>query len=146
MSARRLDFYLNSADPLRNLTRAARHLSELQHILAKYAPSDLTKHCLVKQLREETLTLTAANAAIASQLRQLTQRLIAGYQKEGAQVTAIHIEVQVRNAVQKTVSSAEKRTLSLESIGEIKKLAEELEASPLRDALNRLAAHGKKAP
>jgi hypothetical protein len=127
MSARRLDFYLNSADPLRNLTRAARLLSELQHILAKYAPSDLTKHCLVKQLREETLTLTAANAAIASQLRQLTQRLIAGYQKEGAQVTAIHIEVQVRNAVQK-------------------RLAEELEASPLRDALNRLAAHGKKAP
>ena len=79
MSARRLDFYLNAADPLRNLTQAARHLSELQHILAKYAPSDLTKHCLVKQLSEETLTLTATNAAIASQLRQLTQRQLMGY-------------------------------------------------------------------
>lgn len=146
MSARRLDFYLNSADPLRNLTRAARHLSELQQMLAKYTPLGLEKHCWVKQLREETLTLTAANAAVASQLRQLTRRLIAGYQKEGAQVTAIHIEVQVGKAVQNTASSGEKRTLSLESIGEIKKLAEQLDASPLRDALHRLAAHAKKNP
>ena len=97
MSARKLDFYLKSAEPLRNLAQAARHLDELQQTLATNAPLELTQACRVKQLRDGILFLLADNAAVATQLKQLSPRLLASYQKQGRQVTSIRIEVQVKN-------------------------------------------------
>ena len=41
MSARKIDFYLNSSDRLRSLTRDARQLAELQQVLKNTAPSAL---------------------------------------------------------------------------------------------------------
>jgi hypothetical protein len=144
MPARKLDFYLNSSGPLRDLTRAVRQLSELQQILAKNAPPALTQSCCVKQLRAGILYLSADNAAVASQLRQLTPRLIAGYQKQGSEVTSIRIEVQVGKPAKRPPSAAENRSLSTESIENIKGLAERLEDSPLKAALTRLANRGRR--
>src|SRR5476649_2434137 len=98
MSARKIDFYLNSSDRLRSLTQEARHIAELQRILLNTAPPALTQACCVKQLRVGTLTLLAENAAIAAKLKQLAARLLATYQKQRSQVTSIRIEVQVREA------------------------------------------------
>jgi hypothetical protein len=139
MTARKLDFYLNSAEPLRNLARAARHLDELQQTLATNAPPELTQGCRVKQLRDGILILLADNAAVATQLKQLSPRLLASYQKLGGQITSIRIEVQVRNASPPSPGTSEKRALSIETIENISKLADQLEASPLKDALTRLA-------
>lgn len=144
MPARKLDFYLNASDPLRDLTRAARRLSDLHQILAKSVPSELAKSCYVKQLRDGVLFLTAANAAVATQLRQLSARLLAGYQKQGSEVTSIRIEVQVGKPVRRPPSAAENRSLSPESIENIKDLAERLEDSPLKAALTRLANRGRR--
>jgi hypothetical protein len=140
MPARKLDFYLNSSDPLRDLTRAARQLYELQQILAKNAPPELTQACRVKQLRAGILFLLADNAAVATQLKQLSPRLLTSYQKQGKEVTSIRIEVQVGNATQRPAAAPEKPRLSLETIENIKNLANQLEDSPLKDALNRLAS------
>jgi hypothetical protein len=146
MAARKLDFYLNSSDPLRDLSQAARHLRELQQILAINAPPELTQACCVKQLRDGILVLSAANAAVATQLKQLTPRLLSSYQKQGREVTSIRIEVQVTNPPRATLSAPEKNALSLETIKNIQTLADGLETSPLKDALNRLAANGRKKP
>jgi hypothetical protein len=139
MPARKLDFYLNSTAPLRNLAQAARQLTELQQILAANAPLGLTQACCVKQLRDGILFLLADNAAVATQLKQLSPRLLASYQKQGRQVTSIRIEVQVRNPPPRPVDGPKITPLSIETIENIKTLADQLEASPLKDALNRLA-------
>jgi len=143
MSARKLDFYLNSADPLRGLARAARQVQELQQIFAKNAPPELTQACRVNQLRAGILILLADNAAVASQLRQLTPRLLASYQQQGREVTSIRIDVQVTNPPRRPPPGAEKKPLSIETIENIQGLADGLEASPLKDALNRLAARNR---
>jgi hypothetical protein len=145
MTARKLDFYLNSSDSLRNLTRAVRQLNELQQILAKNAPPELTQACCVKQLRAGILILLADNAAVATQLKQLTPRLIAGYQQQGRQVTSIRIDVQVTNPARKLPPGSNKQPLSIETIEKIQSLADGLEASPLKDALVRLAARNRNA-
>ena len=139
MSARKIDFYFNSSESLRGLARAARQIDDLQQILAKSAPPDLAKFCYVKQLRAGVLTLLADNAAIATQLKRLSVRLLASYQKQGDEVTSIRIEVQVCNSVRTTVASAEKKRLSIETNENIKNLATQQEPSPLNDALTRLA-------
>ncbi|NBR26958.1 MAG: DUF721 domain-containing protein [Betaproteobacteria bacterium] len=144
MPARKLDFYLNASDPLRDLTRAARRLSDLHQILAKSVPPELAKSCCVKQLRDGVLFLAAANAAVATQLRQLSARLLAGYQKQGSEVTSIRIEVQVSNPASAPAARREKHGLSTESIEKINGLADTLEDSPLKDALHRLASRGGK--
>ena len=146
MPARKLDFYLNSSDPLRNLARAVRDLSELQQILAKNAPSELTQSSCVKQLRDGILLVSADNAAVATQLKQLTPRLLASYQKQAREVTSIRIEVQVSNPAKRPPPRRANSVLSTESIENIMNLAEGLEDSPLKDALRRLAAHGRKTP
>ena len=146
MPAHKLDFYLNSADPLRNITRAARQLSELQQILAKNAPLTLTQSCCIKQLRDGILVISADNAAVATQLKQLTPRLLAGYQKQGREVTSIRIEVQVASPARRPDPNRRSGGLSVESIENIMSLANRLEASPLKEALNRLAAHARKTP
>ncbi len=146
MPARKLDFYLNSSAPLRDLTLAVRQLNELQQILAINAPPALAQSCCVKQLRAGILFLAAANAAVATQLKQLTPRLLASYQKQGKEVTSIRIEVQVGNPPPPPSPDREKKSLSIETIENIQALADGLEASPLKDALSRLAAHSRKTP
>jgi hypothetical protein len=139
MPARKLDFYFNSSDPLRKLARAVRRLDDLQRILAENAPPELTKSCCVKHLRDGELTLSAANAAIATQLRQTSVRLLAGFRQQGEQVTSIRIEVQVSNPAAATAAGRKNKRLSIETIKNIQDLANRLEASPLKDALTRLA-------
>lgn len=146
MPARKLDFYLNSSDPLRELTRVARDLNELQQILAKNAPLELTQACRVKQLRAGILLISADNAAVATQLRQLTPRLLDCYQKQRREVTSIRIDVQVTNAQKRPSQRREKDRLSIETIEKIQGLADRLEASPLKDALTRLATRNRSAP
>ncbi len=140
MPARKIDFYLNSSDRLRSLTRAAQHIAELNQVLINSAPPELTQACCVKQLREGTLTLLAENAAIAAKLKQLAARLLTSYQKQRWQVTAIRIEVQVTQTVRAPAAKREPKSLSIETIENLERLARQLEDSPLKAALARLAA------
>jgi len=146
MPARKLDFFLNSSEPLRNLARAAQQLYELQQILVLNAPLELTQACCVKQLRAGILFLLADNAAVATQLKQLSPRLLACYQKQGREVTSIRIEVQVKNPPPNPASRSENKSLSIDTIENIKNLANQLEASPLKDALTRLATRRRDNP
>jgi hypothetical protein len=141
MSARKIDFYLNSSDRLRSLTQEARHIAELQRILLNTAPPALTQACCVKQLRDGTLTLLAENAAIAAKLKQLAARLLATYQKQRLEVTSIRVEVQVREFAPASLEKSKPKRLSIETIENLEKLSEQLEDSPLKTALARLAAH-----
>jgi hypothetical protein len=141
MPARKIDFYLNSSDRLRSLTRQAQHIAELNRVLANIAPPQLTQACCVKQLRDGTLTLLAENAAIAAKLKQLAARLLASYQKQRWQITSIRIEVQVTQPDSPPAEKREPKSLSVETIENLERLAGQLEDSPLKAALTRLASH-----
>ena len=144
MSARKINFYLNSSDRLRSLTHEARRNAELHQVLVNIAPLELTQACRVKQLRDGTLTLLAENAAIAAKLKQLAARLLVAYQKQRCEVTSIRIEVQVREAVAAPAAARESKRLSIETIENLEKLAEGLEDSPLKQALTTMAARQRK--
>jgi hypothetical protein len=100
----------------------------------------LTQACCVKELRDGTLTLLAENAALAAKLKQLAARLLASYQKQRSEVTSIRIEVQVREAAPAPAAKPEPKRLSIETIENLERLAGQLEDSPLKAALARLAA------
>jgi hypothetical protein len=144
MSARKINFYLNTSDRLRSLTHEARRNAELHQVLVNIAPLELTQACRVKQLRDGTLTLLAENAAIAAKLKQLAARLLVAYQKQRCEVTSIRIEVQVREAVATPAATREHKRLSIETIENLEKLAEGLEDSPLKQALTTMAARQRK--
>jgi hypothetical protein len=144
MSARKINFYLNSSDRLRSLTHEARRNAELHQVVVNIAPLELTQACRVKQLRDGTLTLLAENAAIAAKLKQLAARLLVAYQKQRCEITSIRIEVQVREAVAAPAATRESKRLSIETIENLEKLAEGLEDSPLKQALTTMAARQRK--
>lgn len=139
MPAHKINFYLNSSDRLRSLTREAQLLAELHQILLNTAPPELTRACRVKQLRDGTLTLLAENAAIAAKLKQLAARLLVSYQELRWQVTSIRIEVQVRDVATRPAAHREPKRLSIETIENLENLAEQLEDSPLKRALTTMA-------
>jgi len=145
MPARKIDFYLNSSSSLRTLAGAAKRVAELQQVFLENAPEPLAQACRVKQLRAGTLVLLAEHAAVAAKLRQLAPRLLSAYGKLGLEVTSIHIEVQVAESPQAAPAPRAARELSIESIEELEKLAESLEASPLRDAVTRLATRQRNS-
>jgi hypothetical protein len=140
MSAHKINFYLNSSDRLRSLTQEAQRIAELHQVLMNTAPLELTQACCVKQLRDGTLTLLAENAAIAAKLKQLAARLLTSYQKLRWQVTAIRIEVQVRETAPGPIAKRESKSLSIETIESLENLAEQLQDSPLKQALTTMAA------
>ena len=139
MPARRINFYLNTSDRLRSLTRDAQRNAELHQVLVDTAPPELTQACCVKQLRDGTLTLLAENAAIAAKLKQLAARLLVAYQKQRCEVTSIRIEVQVKEAADAPPPAREPKRLSIETIENLDKLAGQLDDSPLKQALTTLA-------
>ena len=139
MPARRINFYLNTSDRLRSLTRDVQRNAGLHQILVDTAPPELTQACCVKQLRDGTLTLLAENAAIAAKLKQLAARLLVAYQKQRCEVTSIRIEVQVREAADAPQPAREPKRLSIETIENLDKLASQLDDSPLKQALTTLA-------
>jgi hypothetical protein len=144
MSARKINFYLNTSDRLRSLTREAQRNAELHQVLVNIAPPELTRACRVKQLRDGTLTLLAEHAAIAAKLKQLAARLLVAYQKQRCEVTSIRIEVQVSEASAAPTTVREPKRLSIETIENIEKLARELEDSPLKEALTTLVSRQRK--
>jgi len=144
MSARKINFYLETSDRLRSLTHAARRNAELDQVLVNTAPRELTHACRVKQLRDGTLTLLADNAAIAAKLKQLAARLLVSYQKQRSEITSIHIEVQVSEALPAPVKRPQTKRLSLESIQNLENLAGQLEDSPLKQALTRMTTRHRK--
>lgn len=139
MPAHKIDFYLNSSDSLRALTDEAKRIAELQQILRKIAPQELAQACCVKRLRAGTLFLLAENAATAAKLKQLVPRLLASYQTQGVEVTAIRVQVQVTHTPPQPVAGRAPNPLSSESIANLEKLAAGLEDSPLKQALINMA-------
>lgn len=89
------------------------------------------------QLDGQTLIIGADNGAVAAKLRQISNELISSFLTRGCEVTGIQIRVQVR--IQPQVEPPRPRKVGENGNKALEEFAVELEDSPLKDALKRLA-------
>lgn len=137
MSARKLQSYFGSTATLAALAGQAGRVRALQQHWEQVAPPPLAHMCKASGLQDQVLVLYANNGAIAAKVRQLAPTMLDKLKKMGLEVTAIQVRVQVSFPVQeqKPVKSLQLGSAGMESL---RQLAERLEASPLRQALERL--------
>jgi hypothetical protein len=117
----------------------AQTLSDLQsHIIAVAQPHIvLTAQVQVLGLQLGTLSIAAANATIAAKLRQLAPEMVVKLQNRGCEVSGIRVKVQVsfdrgqRNSVPRKLSKTAQNAL--------KDLSLNLDNSPLKSVLERMA-------
>jgi hypothetical protein len=117
---------------------------ELQRAFSAIAPPGLAAASRVKYCRTGTLFVVADNPAVAAKLRQLAPRLLLLLQKLEAQVTGIHIGVQVKIPANPAATGVKKSSLPVETIKVFEKLAERVPDSALKLALNNLVRHHRE--
>jgi len=128
-----------SSQELRTLKAKAQILSALEsHFIAAAEPHlALYNQVQVLGLQLGTLSIAAANATIAAKLRQLAPEMVAKLQNRGCEVSGIRVKVQVsydrgqRTPVPRKLSKTAKYALQGLSLN--------LDESPLKSALERMA-------
>lgn len=137
MSARKLQSYFGATATLAALAGQVERVSALQQHWEQVAPSPLAQMCKVSGLQDQVLVLYANNGAMAAKVRQLAPTMLDKLKKRGLEVTAIQVRVQVSFPAPEQKPA---KTLQLGPAGRasLSQLAGQLEASPLRQALERL--------
>jgi hypothetical protein len=132
-----LNAFLDSNQDLRRLSQQVNRLAALQRHYQQLAPASLSRSSHVMQLDGQTLIIGADNGAVAAKLRQISNELISSFLTRGCEVTGIQIRVQVR--IQPQVEPPRPRKVGKNGKKALEEFAVELEDSPLKDALKRLA-------
>jgi hypothetical protein len=142
-SSRELLEYLRSDDKLGSLLPTVEQVVQLQAACEQQLPT-LFSSCQVLQLRENTLHISAPNAALATRLRQVLPKLQQGLRASGWDIEQIRLKVQLMPTQAAPPAPSAPRVMSSGAIESIASLASQIEESPLRDALqNLLKRRGK---
>jgi hypothetical protein len=136
--SQRLNSYFANSRELRQLAHTARELAALQQHYRRIVPPPLLGASRVQQFERQTLTLAADNAAVAAKLRQLAPQLALQLCQMGVEVTGIQVRVQV--GAPPDSPAAVHRTLGAAGRQQMARLADKLPESPLKNAVQRLAA------
>lgn len=108
-----------------------------QALWLSIAPKSLVPFCHASTIKNQQLSVNADNNAVAAKIKLLLPSLLIQLEKQGCEVTAIRVKVQVKST-QQVKTKAIKR-LSKTAANKIQHLAEKLDGTPLGDALARLA-------
>ncbi len=137
----RLRTLLGNSPELRPLATQAQTLAAMQRVFASVAPAWLAQSCTVVGWKFGTLTLSTGTPSAAAKLRQLAPELVVLMQNKGSEVSGIRVKVQV-SAVQPT-TYRRPRPLSDAARDALANLGSELEDSPLKRALAKMAEKAK---
>lgn len=137
MKARSLDAYLQTADELAPLAAHAARLVRLQRIFEQIAPEPLARTSQVANYKQGVVVIHAANGAVAAKLRQLLPSFRDKFHISGAEVTEIQVKVQVSPPAPKPAPTLH-RELTPAARQSLERLADGLEDSPLKTALERM--------
>lgn len=137
MSVRKLQSYLGATTSLATLSEQVKRLRALQGAWESLAFPALAQSCKVGSLRDQTLVLYASNGAVAAKTRQLIPSILEKFQKMGFEVTVILVRVQARSM---SPASRPQKALRLGMTARdaLRKLADQVGASPLQDSLTRM--------
>lgn len=119
----------------------AKQAAMAQSLWLAIAPRAVTQFSHASGIENHQLQLFADNSAVAAKIKLLTPSLLIQLEKQGCEVTAIRVKVQVKSnshPPQKTI-----KKLSSNAAANIQHLAEKLSGSPLGDVLARLARRVK---
>ncbi len=136
--------FLQSSDKLAALLPAARRVGQLQADCERLLPT-LFSSCRALQIREGQLQVAVPNAALATRLRQVLPKLQQGLREKGWAVDGIKLKVQPMPAEpQRPPTKTMVHELPGGAVNSFAELANALEDSPLRDALQALVARRRR--
>lgn len=132
--------FLQSSDNLAGLLPAARRIGQLQAECERLLPT-LFASCRALQIREGQLQVAVPNAALATRLRQMLPKLQDGLREKGWPVEGIKLKVQLLpSEPQRPVHKPLGHELPRDAVSSFAALAESMDDSPLKDALQSLVA------
>jgi len=138
MSARKLERIVNDDPALAMLLKQTRPLRELQKLYATLVPPYLRSASRVGTVAREELKLFADSGAVATRLRLLAPDLLLEFRAKGWQFSAIRVGVQV-NIRSETAPGKPRAPLDDKAKSALQRVADELDDSPLKQAMQRLA-------
>lgn len=121
----------------------ARLLLKLSRRFEAIAPAGLRHAAHVANYKSGKIVIHADNGAVASKIRQMSQRLCGELSKGGAECIDMEVKVQPRLIPFQSMPSTEK-PLSAKACGALQTATEKLPKGPLRDALDNLLARAIK--
>ena len=134
MSVRALTTFIQAEPALKPLLRRLSELSYLQRLYTQFVPPSLAKLGQVGYFRDGTLIIFAENGAAAAKLKQVLPEVTQKISQQLQQLIEVRVSVQVDPLAQKTESSRRlKSRMSREAIQSLRKLAEDLPPSPLKE-------------
>jgi hypothetical protein len=108
-----------------------------QQIWEVIAPDNLAQFSHASSIKNKQLNVYASNNAVAAKIKLFIPSLLIQLEKQGSEVTAIRVKVQVKSTPQTKPKSIKK--LSSKAATDLKQLAEKLSGTARGDALARLA-------
>lgn len=132
-SAKGVADLLQSHDKLRSLMPTVTRLAALQRACEAALPV-LFSSCIVLQIDSDNLLIAVPNAAVAAKLKQQLPKLQDILQRQGWQVNAIRLKVQVGKISEKSTAS-KKLTLPNQAVSALATLEATLEPSARNAAL-----------
>lgn len=142
MSASSLADLLASQLP-QGLAVRARILLNTQAALDRALPAALAGHVRIMQLENSVLSVACDSGAVASRLRQLSDALVVSLAKRGIAAASVRVSVNPE-LMARYVHPVEKAGLPATALDGLAHLNAEIEAGPLKEALDRLLQHHRK--
>lgn len=137
---RRINALFKNNAELAALSDRVDSLAVSQKIWQTVVPDPLKQFTQAGSIKYKRLTVYADNGAIAAKVKLLLPSLLIKLQKQGLEITSIRVEVQVKSSLRKTAKTL--RSISPGASTRLRKLAQELEGSPLGEVLARLSSRG----
>ncbi|MDR0233525.1 MAG: DUF721 domain-containing protein [Zoogloeaceae bacterium] len=140
---------LRSSEITARLLPHARLLGRLNQALRENLPDTLTHRAWVANIRQQTVLIRASNAAVATKLRQFSERLVDAFTQISYECRQVEFKVQPKSIFSSPparIFPEEKPVISPATAEKLLVLAHAMpEDSPLAAALHRLAGrHMKK--
>jgi hypothetical protein len=137
-TTREASSFLQGDDVMAGLLPTLEKMAALQADAGRLLPGVFTT-CRVLQLREGQLHIAVPNAALATRIRQMLPKLQVGLREKGWPIDAIRIKVQMMSGEDRVPDRpAAQAVLPTQAVQAFAELAQSLDASPLRDALQSL--------
>ena len=136
--------YLDSDAAASRVMAHARLLLKLSRHFEAIAPVGLRHAAHVANFKSGKIVIHADNGAVATKIRQMSQRFCDELSKRGADCTGIEVKVQPREITLQSTTSTQK-PLSAKACGVLRSTSENLPKGPLREALDRLLQRAAKA-
>ena len=135
-----------SPDGLQAVLNHSQRLETLNRVLRGCIPAPLNQHCQVANLRDNILVLHADSSAWALKLRYGSRTLLQQLRQRGMPgLDTIEVKVRPPNPTLHRPEKIRSVQMSAKTAQLLDSIASGINDSPLKNALQRLAQHGKEA-